>query len=68
MAAQQAQIEIERKLKPVVITIMNAKGATMVLDKGFVYHNAAGLDVTTEVIEALDSSMPGFQVSIPATQ
>lgn len=64
-AAQQANLEIARQLKPIVIAVMQEKGGTMVLDKNIVYHSVAGLDVTTEVIDRLDAQMPSFQVSLP---
>lgn len=68
LAEQQAVLEIQRKLKPIVIAIMNSRGATIVMEKAALYHNVAGLDVTTEVIEGLDAEMPGFQVSLPSNQ
>lgn len=65
-AAQQASLEIQRVLRPIVMDLMNEKGATIVLDKDLVYHSVGGLDVTTEVIERLDNTLSSFQVSIPS--
>lgn len=64
-AMQQANLEVQRALRPIVREVMEAKGANMVIDKALVSHHAAGLDVTTEVIEKLDQVMPGFDVSLP---
>ncbi|GEQ96832.1 hypothetical protein JCM17844_04690 [Iodidimonas gelatinilytica] len=66
-AMQQANLEVQRSLRPIVREIMEAKGANMVLDKALVSHHASGLDVTTEVIEKLDETMPSFDVSLPKT-
>ncbi len=64
-AMQQAQLEVQRVLRPIVKQVMDAHGANMVLDKALVSQHAAGLDVTTEVIEKLDQAMPSFQVQLP---
>ena len=65
-AIQQANIEVQRSLRPIVKQIMDEKGATLVLDKNIVAQHASGLDVTTEVIERLDQAMPSFEVALPA--
>ncbi len=64
-AMQQAQLEVQRVLRPIVKKIMDERGANMVLDKALVSQHAAGLDVTTEVIERLDQAMPSFDVQLP---
>ncbi len=64
-AMQQAQLEVQRVLRPIVKKIMDERGANMVMDKALVSQHAAGLDVTTEVIERLDQAMPSFDVRIP---
>ncbi len=64
-AMQQAQLEVQRVLRPIVKEVMDRHGANMVLDKALVSQHAAGLDVTTEVIEKLDQAMPSFQVQLP---
>jgi len=68
-AAQQASLEIQRVLRPIILAIMEERGATVVLDKMTVYHSVGGLDATTQVIERLDSAMSSFQITLPsATQ
>ena len=64
-AMQQANLEVQRVLRPIVKEVMDRHGANMVLDKALVSQHAAGLDVTTEVIEKLDQAMPSFQVQLP---
>lgn len=65
-AMQQANLEVQRVLRPIVKDVMENKGANLVLDKALVSQHAGGLDVTTEVIEKLDESMPSFEVSLPS--
>ncbi len=64
-AMQQANLEVQRALRPIVREVMETKGANMVIDKALVSHHVSGLDVTTEVIEKLDKVMPSFDVSLP---
>ncbi|RMF13624.1 MAG: OmpH family outer membrane protein [Alphaproteobacteria bacterium] len=64
-AMQQAQLEVQRVLRPIVKKIMDERGANMVMDKALVSQHAAGLDITTEVIERLDQAMPSFDVQLP---
>lgn len=65
---QRADTEIERVLRPIVTTIMEERGGTMVLNKRFVYHHASGVDVTTEVIERLNGAKPSFDLALPQIQ
>ena len=64
-AMQQANLEVQRALRPIVRETMEAKGANIVLDKALVSHHVAGLDVTTEVIEKLNEVLPAYDVSLP---
>jgi len=65
-AAQQASLEIQRTLRPIVMQLMEEHGATIVLDRSHVYHSVGGLDITTEVIDRLDSVLSSFQVTLPS--
>lgn len=62
---QQANLAIERELKPIVRKIMEEKGATIVFDKSRIYEQASGMDVTTEVIDQLNSVLPTYQIDVP---
>lgn len=64
-AMQQANLEVQRVLRPIVKEVMEAKGANIVIDKALVSTHAAGLDVTTEVIEKIDAAMPSYKVGLP---
>ena len=64
-AAQQASLEIQRILRPIVMEVMTERGGTIVMDKGQVYHSVGGLDATTDVIDRLNAQISGYQVVIP---
>lgn len=63
-AAQTAEQEIARNLRPIVLKIMQEKGADMVFDKAYLYTNRAGFDVTGEVIEALNATITSFPLRL----
>lgn len=64
-AMQQANLEVQRALRPIVRQVMEEKGANVVLDKALVAQHAAGLDVTTEVIERLNQTLSEYDVNLP---
>lgn len=66
---QQAQLEIVRVLRPIVNTVMTAKGATMVLDTSVVWRSAAGYDFTTDIVDGLNRDLASYKLTfmdIPA--
>ena len=64
-AAQQARTEMERAVRPIVLKIMDEKKANMVIDAGVLYHTLGGLDVTTDVIERLNTAMASYKIQLP---
>lgn len=60
---QQAQLEIVRVLRPIVNSVMTAKGATMVLDTSVVWRSAAGYDFTTDVVEGLNRDLASYKLT-----
>ena len=66
-AAQQASIEIQRVLRPIIIEVMESKQATIVFDKNQAYHSIGGLDVTTAVIDKLNSALSNLPVTLPSS-
>ncbi|MCK5574511.1 MAG: OmpH family outer membrane protein [Sphingomonadales bacterium] len=64
-AAQQVRTEMERTVRPIVMKIMEEKKANIVMDSGILYHNAGGIDVTTEVIDRLNVAMSSYKVQMP---
>jgi Skp family chaperone for outer membrane proteins len=65
--AQEASIQIQRVLRPIIIEVMESKQATIVFDRNQAYHTSGGLDVTTTVIDRLNSALSNLAVSIPAS-
>ena len=63
-AVQQATLEIQRRVKPIILKIMEGRGANMVIDKLGIYHSVGGLDVTTEVIDSLNSVLSVYKISL----
>jgi len=64
-AAQQVRTEMERTVRPIVMKVMEEKKANIVMDSGILYHNAGGMDVTTEVIDRLNTAMSSYKVQMP---
>ncbi|MCH8862946.1 MAG: OmpH family outer membrane protein [Proteobacteria bacterium] len=60
---QQAQMEIDRVLRPIVNNVMTARGATMVLDTRVVWRSAAGFDFTTEVVDGLNTDLASYKLA-----
>jgi Skp family chaperone for outer membrane proteins len=63
-AGQTAEQEIARNLRPIVLRIMQEKGADMVFDKAHIYISRSGFDVTGEVIEALNATITSFPLRL----
>jgi outer membrane protein len=63
-ALQKANGVLQRAILPILQKTLDARGATFMLDKNQVLLMAPnkGLDVTTQVIEQLDSVLPGVKV------
>ena len=52
------------KLKPLLEEISEKKGITIILEKGTVLLNADTMDITSEVIKALNKELPKIEVSL----
>lgn len=55
--------QIGNRLGPIVNTVMNNRGATLVVDKNTTLANAPALDVTNEVLAALNQQLPSVSVT-----
>ena len=66
-AAQAAQLEINRVVRPIIDNIMRDRGATMVVDNQFIYASmgSTGIDITNEVITQLDIDLKNYAVRDP---
>ncbi|MBW7836155.1 MAG: OmpH family outer membrane protein [Sphingomonadales bacterium] len=62
----RANQALQRVLNPIIAQVADKKGATIVLEKAQIIHQAPGLDVTTEVIELLDKQLPSLKVQVPS--
>lgn len=72
---QQAQIQanqryvqkqISDKLNPIYMSVMKARGATVLMEVGSTLAASQSLDVTTDVLTALNSALPSLSVNAPA--
>ena len=64
-AIQAAQFEINRAVRPIIRSIMQSRGATIVLDKAFVYDTISTIDITNEVVQQLDQVLTSYPVQDP---
>jgi Skp family chaperone for outer membrane proteins len=55
--------QIDARMNPIVRQVMNARGANIVLPKGAVLDNTDALDVTAEVLAALNQQLPSVTVA-----
>lgn len=61
---ESSRTEILDKLKPILEDISDAKGITVILEKGTVILNADAMDITDEVIKVLNKELPKIEVSL----
>ena len=61
---ENSRNEILDKLKPILEEMSEAKGITVILEKGTVLLNAETMDITDEVIKALNKELPKIEVSL----
>jgi outer membrane protein len=59
--------QINERLNPIYTTVMNAHGANLLVDTDATLAHTPGLDVTTEVLNALNAALPSVSVTpLPA--
>ncbi|MFZ5984176.1 MAG: OmpH family outer membrane protein [Acidobacteriota bacterium] len=56
---QRMQEEFQEKLNRVLTQYAQSKGISLVVEKGICLYNADALDITTEVIAAMNQAYPG---------
>ena len=65
-AQQQAEQEITRNLRPIVLALMRERGADIVLDKGLTYMVGSGsFDISDEIVQRLNSTITSFALNLP---
>ncbi len=61
--------QINARLNPVISQVMNARGANIAVDVGSTLGHAPAVNVTTEVLAALNAALPSVSVTpLPAQQ
>jgi len=63
---QYVQKQIADKLGPIYSQVMQRRGATIMLEQGATLATAQSLDVTNDVLAALNAAMPTVQTTAPA--
>ena len=63
-----ASLEVRKQLRVVVDGLMRELGVNLVLEKATVIHSLESLEITRQVVQRLDQSMPSLQVPAPTTQ
>ena len=63
---QYVQKQIGDKLGPIYSQVLQKRGANMLLEKGTTLATAQSLDVTNDVIAALNTALPTIQTTAPA--
>ncbi len=61
---ENSRNQILDKLKPILEEMSETKGITVILEKGTVLLNAETMDITDEIIEALNKELPKIEVSL----
>lgn len=65
VAQAKANEDLQRVLQPIIASVAEARGATIVFEKSQLVWQRDGLDITTEVIETLDKRLPTLKVTLP---
>ncbi|MFL6752676.1 MAG: OmpH family outer membrane protein [Sphingomicrobium sp.] len=63
---QYIQQQISQKLSPIFQQVMQRRGANILLEQGSTLATATSVDVTTDVLTALNSAMPSLATVAPA--
>ena len=58
-----ARTEIEKALGPILNTLFQERGATIMLDRGAIVLGSVDIDVTADVIKRLDQALPAVKVT-----
>jgi Skp family chaperone for outer membrane proteins len=60
--------QIQAKLNPIYQQVMQRRGANVLVEQGATLASASTLDVTTDVLTALNTALPSVQTTAPAQQ
>ncbi|WP_417448962.1 hypothetical protein [Kordiimonas sp.] len=60
---QEAMVQVERARQPVIRSLLAERDAQVIMMKRLLLGSAAGIDVTTQFIEKLDSELPNVTLN-----
>jgi Skp family chaperone for outer membrane proteins len=60
--------QIQTKLNPIYQQVMQRRGANILVEQGATLASASALDVTNDVLAALNTALPSVQTTAPAQQ
>lgn len=63
---QYIQQQVATKLRPIYQQVMQRRGATVLMEQGSTLATAASVDVTNDVLTALNTAMPTIATTAPA--
>jgi outer membrane protein len=55
--------QISERLRPILNTVLQQRGATVILDKGMTLASAANVDVTNDVLAQINQQLPSVSVT-----
>jgi Skp family chaperone for outer membrane proteins len=55
--------QISERLRPILNTVLQSRGATVIIDKGETLASSASIDVTNDVLAALNQQLPSVSVT-----
>lgn len=57
--------QVQQKMGPIIQTAMTARGANVALDQGATLASAASIDITNDVLTALNAQLPSVSTTAP---
>ncbi len=57
--------QVQQKMNPIISQAMTARGATVALDQGATLASAASIDITNDVLTALNAQLPSVSTTAP---
>jgi outer membrane protein len=57
--------QVQQKMGPIIQQAMTARGATVALDQGATLASAASIDITSDVLTALNAQLPSVSTTAP---
>jgi Skp family chaperone for outer membrane proteins len=64
--AEYVQVQIQNKLNPIYSQVMQRRGANMLVDQRVTLASSTSVDVSNDVLAALNAALPSVQTTAPA--